>query len=105
MRKLKRFFHPTDIIAKELSEKYAIKFKKTLKRIRNTDFQWKMSKQNRFKNVKGAFLSICDVSGLKILLVDDIMTTGATINECALVLKNNGAEKVDCFVFSRGLIK
>jgi len=40
--------------------------------------------------------------GLKILLVDDIMTSGATIRECSRMLKDAGAAKVDCYIFQKG---
>jgi ComF family protein len=102
IRKFRRFVHPADIVAKTLSSNYKIKYKKVLKRIKNTEFQWKMKRNERFKNVKGAFSVNQNLSGLKILLVDDILTTGATINECAAVLKNAGADKIDSLTLSRG---
>lgn len=102
-RKLRRFIHPADLIARTLSAQNGIELRKTLQRVRRTEFQWKMRRRDRFLNVKGAFSSIYDVSGLRILLIDDIITTGATLNECAHVLKKSGAVKVDCFVFARGV--
>jgi predicted amidophosphoribosyltransferase len=51
----------------------------------------------RFENLKGAFQAEpVLVKGKSILLIDDVMTTGATFNECAKTLKQAGAKKVYC---------
>ncbi|PKM52688.1 MAG: amidophosphoribosyltransferase [Firmicutes bacterium HGW-Firmicutes-7] len=67
-----------------------------LYRTKNTEPQKDLSDLERILNVKDAF-SICDSSsctGKNILIVDDIYTTGSTINECAKELKNHGAQNV-----------
>lgn len=104
LRKIARLRHPSDIIAKELSVKYGIPFEKVLKRKRFTKYQWKLGKGDRFRNVNGVFATNKKVKGLKILLVDDIYTTGATIEEASKVLKKADSGIVDCFVLSKSFI-
>nr|WP_278252130.1 phosphoribosyltransferase family protein [Deferrivibrio essentukiensis] len=54
------------------------------------------------KNVKNSIRCKVDTLGLNILLVDDIITTGATVNECARALKEGGAKNIDCFILAKG---
>ncbi|MCX8083430.1 MAG: ComF family protein [Calditerrivibrio sp.] len=103
LRRFRRFIHPADYIAKTIAKIYGIKFERILKRKRHTTYQWKLRKKERYENVKNAFSCEKNLFDLKILLVDDIMTTGATINECSKVLMSAGAKKVDCYIFSKGL--
>ncbi len=67
-----------------------------LARVRATEDQFTLSPSGRRKNLRGAF-RVGDqkaIAGREVLLVDDIVTTGATARECALVLKRAGAAKV-----------
>jgi len=66
-----------------------------LKRTRNTSTQTKLTKSQRIKNVAEAFIADPLVNGKTILLVDDVITTGSTLNECARVLKKTGAALTD----------
>ena len=68
----------------------------TLIRTRYTESQTGLSLEQRRKNVKGAFdiRGNSDIRGKSVILVDDVATTGNTMNECARVLKKAGAEKV-----------
>ena len=74
-------------------------------RVRPTRPQVELSGEDRIKNVAGAFAlrRPFEVSGLSILLVDDVFTTGATLNECANVLKNAGASSVTALTLARAL--
>jgi len=103
MRRFRRFVHPAEYIANILSDIYMTPCEPLLKRVRNTSYQWRLKKKERLKNVSEAFTPKKELFDLKILLVDDIMTTGATLNECAKMLKGAGARKVDCYVLSKGL--
>lgn len=71
-------------------------------RVRNTEQQAQLSGAERRNNVKGAFEVVNDVAGLRILLVDDVVTSGETLNECASVLRRHGAAAVYGIAVSRG---
>ncbi len=75
----------------------------SLRRIRYTAPQTGLGKDERRKNVRKAFQVINpeDVKGKTVLLVDDVFTTGNTLNECARVLKKAGCEKVFCLILAR----
>jgi ComF family protein len=80
------------------------KIKKTaLRRQRDTIAQTGLTGVSRRKNLRDAFLvdKAADVYGKKILLIDDVFTTGTTVNECARVLKKAGAERVDVLTLAR----
>ena len=57
----------------------------------------------RTKNIKGAFAVTSDLTGKRVVLVDDVMTTGASLNELAKMLKKAGAAHVECWVVARTL--
>ena len=73
-----------------------------LRRVRDTEAQWKLSKRERKANLKDAF-SVADdtaVRGKRVLLVDDIYTTGATMEVCAALLIKAGALSVTGLVMA-----
>ncbi len=72
-------------------------------RIRPTRPQVELSGEERLRNVKGAFSlrRPGDVEDRSILIVDDVFTTGATMNECASVLKRAGARSVIALTLAR----
>jgi ComF family protein len=72
-------------------------------RIRHTPAQAQLPWRERAKNIRGAFDCSVDLSGKKIALVDDVMTTGASLNECARTLKLHGAAQVTVIVLARAL--
>ncbi|MDD5449800.1 MAG: ComF family protein [Candidatus Omnitrophica bacterium] len=63
-----------------------------------------LDKGERFENIKGAFSVTREacLKGKNLLLVDDLFTTGATLNECASALKKAGANRINCLTFARG---
>jgi ComF family protein len=65
-------------------------------RVRYTQRQWNLSPAKRRRNVAGAFSvrKEHNFAGRRVCLVDDITTSGATLNECARTLKEGGAQKV-----------
>ncbi len=67
---------------------------KYLQKIKETKKQHKLSSEERNTNLLGSFAASPEVKGKKILLIDDVMTTGNTVNECKKTLLNAGAEKV-----------
>ena len=76
---------------------------RSLVRYRKTKPQVEFSGKARLKNVKGAFRVTHPekIVGKKIVLIDDVMTTGSTLKECALVLLQAGAKSVDTLTVAR----
>jgi len=70
-------------------------------RVKDTLPQTKLPYEERAKNVRGAFLCKLDLSGASVAVLDDVMTTGATLNELARALKRAGATRVENFVIAR----
>ena len=95
-RLLSRGFNPSDIIAGELSKVSGVPVRRVLKRVRKTQYQRNKGISERFENVRDAFDCKLPLQGKIVILVDDVMTTGATLNECAATLKRYGCVKVFC---------
>ncbi|UCG30263.1 MAG: ComF family protein [candidate division WOR-3 bacterium] len=94
-KKIHRGYNQSDILSRIISRETGIGHEYMLKRIRNTRTQTRLSENERKKNVSNAFVTFGNiVQDRKILLVDDVLTTGATIRECARVLKEHGATQV-----------
>mgnify|MGYP002398471597 CR=1 FL=1 len=72
-----------------------------VRRIRNTIAQAGLDREARLRNPRGAFASDGSLSGLRVVVVDDVMTTGATLDELARLLKARGAAWVGNFVVAR----
>ena len=109
-RKLQRKgFHGSALIAEGIHQQMGWPFvPNVLKQPRRTIKQGTLSIRQRFKNVKGAFQlnrmlnRIQRVQDMQILLVDDVMTSGATVSEASQVLLNAGASRVFVAVVARG---
>lgn len=92
-----RGYNQTNLIAKELGQLLNIEYiPDMLVKIKDTEHQSKLTKTERKFNIKNSFIvadkyNICDK---KILLIDDIFTTGATVNECSKILKKAQAKEV-----------
>ena len=76
---------------------------KSAQRVKLTPPQASLPLKARVKNIKGAFKVTNDLSGKRIAIVDDVMTTGASLNELAKTLKKAGASHVECWVIARTL--
>lgn len=97
VKRAERGYNQSDFIAKGISSILKIPVStKILKRKRFTQSQTTMTLTERKENIEGAFSlrNGVSVTGKKIILLDDVITTGATISECGRVLLNAGAEKV-----------
>lgn len=95
-REKERGYNQSMILAEELGRRYDIPVRpRLLKRIRYTEMQSMTAGRDRRENVRGAFRAR-ECKGRNILLVDDIITTGSTMEECAIALKNAGAGKIYC---------
>lgn len=99
-----RGFNQSALLAGEIAEATGVRWDAlALRRVRPTSSQTRLPRERRAENIRGAF-AVADmhrVSGQRILLVDDVCTTGATLNECARVLRAAGADSVTCLTFAR----
>jgi competence protein ComFC len=96
VKEKERGYNQSALIAEQLGHILNIRSNNYLiKRIKNTVSQTKLNKEERLKNVESAFVAVKDLSNQKILLIDDVITTGSTINACAHVLINNRAALVN----------
>ena len=97
-----RGFNQAEIIARKVGEMTGSKVLPLLEKIKDTPSQTKLDKTERLANVKDSFRrkeggSRCD----NVLLVDDVWTSGATIKECARVLKKSEVKRVFGFTLAR----
>jgi ComF family protein len=103
---LKREFNQTALIARYLSKALKIPLMTgVLEKIRETPMQTELIRKDRLKNVKNAYTASEDVKGKRLLLIDDVITTGATVRECARTLIKAGAEKVTVIALARSALK
>lgn len=99
-----RGFNQALEIARQLSSNNKITLlPDTCTRIRNTSSQTGLPWKERQKNIRDAFSCKMDFSSKHVAVVDDVMTTGATLNEIAKVLRNCGAIEVSGWVVARAL--
>lgn len=103
-RMLKRKYNQSAILAAALSDLCHIPADyKALKKIKHTKPQVNCNEEQRLHNVKNAFNVVFPekVKGKRIILIDDVFTTGSTLRECAKVLKKAGAKSVDALTAAR----
>jgi ComF family protein len=101
-----RGFNQSHLLIKGWAKREGISFDGlTLWRSRWTEPQTELSRKERKKNIKGAFQIKHPerIKGKKIVLVDDVYTTGSTVNECARVLMKAGAVTVDVLTLARAI--
>jgi competence protein ComFC len=91
-----RGFDQAELLARILALKIQVPLCLGLKRIRYTTTQTAFDRAERMENLRGAFRlrKKISVRGLQVLLVDDILTTGSTLSECARVLREAGAQAI-----------
>lgn len=75
----------------------------SLRRTRATAAQAELALDQRHRNVRGAFECDTDFTGQRVILIDDVLTSGASASECARVLKLHGASTVHVMVVARAL--
>jgi len=98
-----RGYNQAALLAQELSKSTGLPlWDGALKRVRQTRPQVELSAEERRENVKGAFLCLeRRVQGKRVLLVDDVCTTGATLEACSEALRAGGARSVWGFTLAR----
>lgn len=106
-RRWRRGYNQSALLAEHLSQRSQIPCLELLKRTRRTPPQVGLNEKQRLENVQGAFALndslVFDFSRGPILLIDDVCTTGATLAECARVLKSAGAAHVFGLTLARQL--
>lgn len=92
----KRGFNQCKLIANEIGYNLNIPVSNCIKKVKHTKEQKKLTKEERIKNLIGAFevTSNEDIKNKRVLLIDDVMTTGATIGECTKILKKSGVKEI-----------
>ena len=107
-KEAKRGFNQSAIIAKYLGQNTGVEvMASNLQRVRNTAIMHTLNKQERIDNVKAAF-SLKNPKAIynkRILLIDDILTTGATINECGGILYEAGAKEIIACTLAKGVLE
>jgi len=98
----RRGFNQAELIARKLGRIMGQKVLPLLEKIKDTSSQTKLNKVERMANIKNSFLAK-EGAGRhdNILLVDDVWTSGATMKECAKVLKRSGVKRVFGFTLAR----
>lgn len=96
-----RGFNQSELLSKAIARARGIPAKQVLRRGSATRAQAGLSNAQRRENVAGAFRARRRVAGLRILLIDDVMTTGATAGACARALKKAGARSVAVLALAR----
>lgn len=107
-RKWDRSYNQSERLARLLSRGTGIPVAaRLLKRVQPTPTQTRLTRAQRMENVRGAFVYAGrkPLDGAGILLIDDVLTTGATASECAKVLMRNGAARVDVWTVARGTLQ
>lgn len=94
-------WHAADRLAGRLASGLRLPFRQTLEYTRLNAPQRGLKRAERLQNMHGALTSRGDLTGLRILLVDDVYTTGATVQEACRALRESGAEAVDVFTLAR----
>lgn len=102
-RKRERGYNQTEILAKVISDRTKIPVEtNVLKRKKRTNPQKQLSDVERRKNIENAFLVQGEIRAKAVALIDDIYTTGSTLDEAAKTLKNAGVSKVYFLTISIG---
>lgn len=102
LRRRERGYNQAQVLAAALARRLRLPAVRLLARVRPTLTQTHLTARQRAHNVRAAFVASAKVRGCNILLVDDVMTTGATASESARALKDAGAAGVAVVTLVRG---
>jgi ComF family protein len=98
-----RGFNQAFLLAHEAASIYSKPVEEILERRRNTLPQWRLTRSRRSENLRQAFevRPPARLGGRTFLLIDDVCTTGATLESCAQTLKAAGASRICAYVLAR----
>ncbi|MBL7575830.1 ComF family protein [Peptoniphilus asaccharolyticus] len=94
---LERGYNQSEILAKKIADNVLLDFVEPIEKIKSTKRQIEVTSSERYRNLKGVF-RVVDRLPENIILVDDVVTTGSTVDEIAKVLKENGVKKVAALI-------
>jgi len=100
-KRWQRGFNQSELLGRIIARRRGIPLRKILRRSASTRAQAGLSNAQRRENVSGAFRVRRRVPGMRILLIDDVMTTGATVAACGQALKRAGARSVTVLTVAR----
>lgn len=91
-----RGYNQSALLAKALAEQSGIPWQPCLQRVRDTPHQTGLNRSQRLENLEGAFAlhKKANIAGKRIVIVDDVFTTGTTLRQCAKVLHQHGASQI-----------
>jgi ComF family protein len=101
-----RGFNQSALLARQISRIYAVPMDPfLLRRIKETPAQTQLNEEERRRNVRGAFALAAGgaIENKSVLLIDDVYTSGATVNECSRTLRKSGAEQVFVLTLARAV--
>ncbi len=105
-RRRDREFNQSELLARGLAEAFSMSASALLQKTMRTSSQNELTREDRLINLRGAFRMNPDaypITGKRLLLIDDVMTTGATLDECSRVLAKAGAAEIRCLTLARGI--
>lgn len=103
-RERERGYNQSALLAAALAEQWRVPYCDTLTRVRSTESQTRLTPGDRLRNVAGAFVAAvpkATLAGRHVVLVDDVVTTAATLNSCASALYQGGARIISYVTFGR----
>lgn len=100
-REAERGFNQAEVLAEAVGAADGLPVRRLLHRSRNTPPQARQARAAREGRLAGAFRASPDAAGLRVLLIDDAMTSGETLAACAAALREAGAAQVGAFVLTR----
>lgn len=103
-RRKERGYNQSELIGKEIAKNLSIKYnKKSLLKVKNIIEQSKLNKEEREKNIQGVYKLVNEqtLNNKKILLIDDIYTTGSTVNECCKILRQAQPETIGVLTIAK----
>lgn len=97
-----RGYNQSALLGKEVAKELGLPWREALEQTRETETQHLLNRPQRADNVRDAYRAMRRISGERVLLVDDIVTTGATLRSCAQALYEGGAAWVGCLCAAGG---
>ena len=90
-----------ELLARDVAARLGLPYVEALSRVRDTRQQARLNDKERRRNLKDAFEPRADVAGRRVILVDDVCTTGSTAVACAKALRDAGAARVYLLCYTR----